>query len=103
MTTNQLTLGVAYPMPEVCYFTAIKNVLSGSKKLSSTLKFARKLSPGHQRVAVHRNSTQKHAQGVEKPPRDLIKLMPKCMEISEIRLIKLVIDRRIDRELNDTS
>ena len=42
----------------------LKNVLSGSKNLTGTLKFAGMLSPGHQRVAVHRKSPQKRAEFV---------------------------------------
>ena len=47
--------------------TALKNMLAYSKNHTAALKFARKLSPGHQRVTVHQNSTQKHAQWVENP------------------------------------
>ena len=39
-----------------------ENVISGSKNLPSILKFARKVFPGHQRVALHRNIPQKRAQ-----------------------------------------
>ena len=38
------------------------------EKPPDTLKFARKLSPAHQTIAVHRNNPQKHTQQVEKPP-----------------------------------
>ena len=47
----------------------LKKVLSQSKTLSRTVKITRKLSSGHERVTVHRNSTQKRAQWVEKLPR----------------------------------
>ena len=47
----------------------LKNVLRRSKNPLGTLKFARKLSPGHQRVVVHRNSHQKRDQQIGKPPR----------------------------------
>ena len=42
------------------------NKFSKTKNPQVTLEFARKLSPGHQRVAVHRNSPKKRAQKVEK-------------------------------------
>ena len=38
------------------------------EKPPGTVKFVRKLFPGHQRVAVYRNISQKRAQRVEKPP-----------------------------------
>ena len=49
-----------------------KNVLSGSKnpqvqsRPSNRLLFRRKLSPGHEIVAAHRNSRQERTQRVEK-------------------------------------
>ena len=46
----------------------LENVIRGSKNLPGTLKFARMLFPGYQRVAVHRNIPQKRAQNVEKHP-----------------------------------
>ena len=56
---------------DVSWYTEIvlENVINGSKNLPGTLKFARKLSSGHQRITVHRNSTQKRAQRVGKSPR----------------------------------
>ena len=46
--------------------------MTGSEKprerFLSTLEFARKLSPGHERIAVHGNSPEKGTQRVEKRP-----------------------------------
>ena len=39
------------------------------EKPPGTLKFAGKLSPGYERIALHRNSPKKRAQQVEKPPK----------------------------------
>ena len=49
--------------------TALKNVLSRSKNHPGIAQIARKLFPGHKRIATHRNSPQKRAQWVEKPHR----------------------------------
>ena len=40
----------------------LENLLSLKKNPLRTLEFARMLSPGHQRVAVHGNTSQKRAQ-----------------------------------------
>ena len=47
----------------------LQNVLSGSKNLPDTVRFARKLSPGHDRIALHRSNPPKRSQRVEKPSR----------------------------------
>ena len=46
-----------------------KNELSGSKNHLEKLQFAKKFSPGHKRIAVHRNSPQKGTQPIRLTPR----------------------------------
>ena len=48
--------------------TILKNVFRGSRTPLGTHKFARKLSPGHEDITVHRTSPQKRNQWVENPP-----------------------------------
>ena len=74
-----------------------KNVLSRSKTLSGTLKFALQTTICNEIVSwalvveVHQNNPQKYSAGRKTPyrkvPLDLIKLMLKCMEIPEKGLI----------------
>ena len=67
LTTHPAIKGIRYWATKGTFFGNVVFLENSSLSAVDVFKLECKWSPGHQRVAVHGNSTQKRAQSVEKP------------------------------------